>query len=88
MTFETLLQTVQTASIIIAMIVALGTIRARNDDKNGALIKMQSDIDYIKKTVDCIPSQSKDLAILNQNYQNMSKRLEDHLRYDHGNKEV
>lgn len=82
--FQTILQLLQTASVVIAMIVAVGTIRGRGDDKTSALTKMQVDIEYIKKTVDCIPQQSTQITALDSSCKSAHKRLDDHLRYDHG----
>lgn len=86
MDFSTLLQLLQTASVVLAMVVAVGTIRGRGDDKTIMLTEMRKDIDYIKRTVDCIPAQTKTLVELEASCKSAHKRLDDHMRYEHGQK--
>ena len=54
MTFAEILSLLQTLSIVLAIIVALSTLKGRNDDKTKVLTEMVVDIKYIKETVKCI----------------------------------
>jgi hypothetical protein len=49
MSLEMILQLLQTASVVLAMAVSVGTIRGRGIDRTAVLTKMQVDIEYIKQ---------------------------------------
>jgi hypothetical protein len=86
MSLELILQILETASIILAMTVAAGTIRGRGNDRTAVLTKMQVDIEYIKQRIDGVDKQAGKLVELEACCRTMNKRLDDHLFYDHGNK--
>ena len=79
MTVEQILQLLQTTSIILAIIVALGTIKGRGDDKTKDLTEIKVDLKYIKDLVGNIPSQNVEIAMLRKDVDAMSKRLEEHI---------
>lgn len=87
MDLATVLQMLQTASVILAVLVAAGTIKGRSDDKASVLTGMQKDIEYIKRNTDCIPAQTSKLVELEASCKSAHKRLDDHLKYDHQKKE-
>lgn len=84
MNMELVLQLLQTASVVLAMAVAAGTIRGRGNDRTAALTKMQVDIEYIKQRIDGIDRQAAKIAELEVCCRTLNKRLDDHLRYEHG----
>ncbi len=88
MDLSTILQLLQTASVVLAMAVAVGTIRGRGDDKTVMLTEMRKDIDYIKRTVDCIPAQTKTLIELEASCKSAHKRLDEHLILYHKKEET
>lgn len=87
MDLSTVLQLLQTVSVVLAMAVAVGTIRGRGDDKTVMLTEMRKDIDYIKRTVDCVPAQTKTLIELEASCKSAHKRLDEHLVIHHKKEE-
>ncbi len=83
MTFGEILQVLQTLSVIAALIVAVGTIRGRGDDKTAAMTEMRVDIKYIKEKVNGFDGLKIDTSKALQSASSAHKRLDDHLRYDH-----
>ncbi len=80
---EMILQLLQTASVILAMAVAAGTIRGRSNERTAALTKMQVDIEYIKQRIDGVDKQAGKLVELEACCKTINKRLDDHLWLDH-----
>ena len=87
MDLSTILQVLQTASVILAMAVAVGTIRGRGDTKNTMLVEMRKDIEHIRENTACIPAQTSKLVELEASCKSAHKRLDDHIKYDHQKKE-
>lgn len=79
MTFEQILQILQTGSIILAIIVAAGTLKGRGDDKTKDLTEIKVDLKYIKELVGKIPDQSISIALLRKDMDALAKRLEEHI---------
>jgi hypothetical protein len=79
-------QIMQALGAPLTLLVAVFTLKGKGDDKTATLTKMQVDIEYIKKTVDCVPAQSTAITALDASCKAAHKRLDDHLRYDHGQK--
>ena len=52
------MQLLQTASILIAILIGVGTLRGRSDEKNTLLVEMRKDIEQIKKDTGCLPAQN------------------------------
>ncbi len=84
MSMELVLQFLQTASVVLAMAVAAGTIRRRGSDRTAELTKMQVDIDYIKQRLDSFDKQAARITELEACCKTISKRLDDHLWLEHG----
>ena len=85
MTFEQTVSLIQTASLLIGIVVAVGTLRNRGDDKTVALTKMQVDIGYIKEKIEGI-EDIRDIATdARASAKSAHRRLDEHLRYDHHN---
>lgn len=84
MSTELFLQLLQTASVVLAMAVAVGTIRGRGSDRTASLTKMQVDIEYIKQRIDGFDKQATRIAELETCCKTLSKRLDDHMWYEHG----
>ena len=53
-TFSNILTFIQTASVVIAIIIGLRSIKGGGDSKIVQLTKMASDIEYIKENVKCL----------------------------------
>ena len=88
MSMELMLQLLQTASVVLAMAVAAGTIRGRSNDRTVTLTKMQVDIEYIKEHLDIVDKHTARISELEACCKTLSKRLDDHLWFEHGrNKE-
>lgn len=83
MTFGEILQVLQTLSVVAALIVAVGTIRGRGDNKTAAMTEMRIDIKYIKEKVAGYDSLKVETAKALQSASSAHKRIDDHLRYDH-----
>lgn len=86
MNVELILQLLQTASVVLAMAVAAGTIRGRGNERTAVLTKMQVDIEYIKQRIDGVDKQAGKLVELEACCKTLNKRLDDHLWLDHGGK--
>lgn len=84
MSMELILQLLQTASVVLAMAVAAGTIRGRGNDRTATLTKMQVDIEYIKQRIDAADRQTAKIAELEACCKTLSNRLDDHLWVEHG----
>jgi len=84
MSVELILQLLQTASVVLAMAVAAGTIRGRGNEKTVSLTKMQMDIEYIKQRVEGFDRQSDRISDLEACCKTLTKRLDDHLWLEHG----
>ena len=78
-TFEQVLQLLQTLSIVCAILVAFGTLKGRGDDKTKDMIEIKTDLKYIKALVDKIPNQDTQLALLRRDIDTLGKRLEEHI---------
>jgi tryptophanase len=86
MNVELILQLLQTASVVLAMAVAAGTIRGRGNERTAVLTKMQVDIEYIKQRIDGVDKQAGKLVELEACCKTLNKRLDDHLWLDHSGK--
>lgn len=86
MSLEVILQLLQAASVVLAMAVAIGTIRGRGSDKTAVLTKMQVDIEYIKQRIDGVDRQAGKIVELEACCKTLNKRLDDHLWLDHDRK--
>ena len=79
MTIEQAIQILQTGSIILAILVAAGTLKGRGDDKTKDLTEIKVDLKYIKDLVGKIPDQSIEIAMLRKDIDGIGKRLEEHI---------
>lgn len=79
MTFEQVLQILQTASVILAILVAAGTVKGRGDDKTKDMTEIKVDLKYIKELVGKIPNQTTEIALLRRDNDALGKRLEAHI---------
>ena len=83
MNLEQVLALAQTGALILTMVVAIGTLRGRGDEKTVALTTMQVDIKYIKEKIESV-EDIRDVATgAMASAKSAHKRLDDHLRYDH-----
>ncbi len=87
MSLEIILQLLQTASVVLAMAVAVGTIRGRGSDRTAVLTKMQVDIEYIKQRIDGVDRQAGKIVELEACCKTMNKRIDDHLWLAHDRKQ-
>ena len=83
MTFEQAVSLIQTASLLLGIVLAVGTIRSRGDDKTVALTTMQVDIKYIKEKIESVEDIRDVATDAKASAKSAHKRLDEHLRYDH-----
>jgi len=84
MSMELILQLLQTASVVLAVVVAMGTIRGRDNDRASTITKMQVDIEYLKRQIDGFDKQMEKISEQEACCKTISKRLVDHLCLDQG----
>lgn len=84
MNASTILSILQTISVILAIIIAVYTIRSNGNQKVVELIEMKSDIKHIKEKIDGI-NNIRDLARdAKSSAKAANKRIDEHLRNEHG----
>lgn len=83
MTFEQVVSLIQTASLLLGIVLAVGTIRGRGDDRTVALTTMQVDIKYIKEKIESVEDIRDVATDARASAKSAHKRLDEHLRYDH-----
>lgn len=83
MDLATILAFIQTASIVIGIIVAVFGLKDRGDDKTVALTKMQVDIEYIKRKVDGFEDMKTEVQRISSSVASAHHRIDDHIRYEH-----
>lgn len=83
---DAFLKIMQALSAPLTLLVAVAVLRGRSDDKNTMLVEMRKDIEHIKENTACIPNQSDRLVKVEASAAAAHKRLDDHMRYDHGQK--
>lgn len=62
----TLLQVLQTGSLCVGILVAIGTLRSRKDEDVSRLAEMMTDIRYIKQAVSEIDGIERRLTVVEQ----------------------
>lgn len=87
MNFQTALQLLQTISVILAILVAAGTVKSRGDGKNTMLVEMRKDIEHIKENTACVPAQTNLLTQHQTKIENLERRTDEHVALYHQNKE-
>lgn len=81
---QTALSILQTVSIVLAIVVAFVTIKSKGDSKTADLTEMKVDIKYIKERIEGMEAL-RDLTVkAKASADSAHKRLDDHLRYEHG----
>lgn len=83
MEMSAILQLLQTFGTIVAILVAIGTIKTRSADKTVELTTMAVDIKYIKEKMQSVDPIRDDLIKTTAAASSAHKRLDDHLKYDH-----
>ncbi len=83
MGLQEIMSLIQTASVILAILVAVGTLRNRGDDKTTALVTMQMDIKYIKERIDGVDSLRDRITACESCAKSAHNRLDEHLKYAH-----
>lgn len=83
MSLEQVLALAQTGALILTMVVAIGTLRGRGDEKTVALTTMQVDIKYIKEKIEGVEDIRDVATDAKASAKSAHKRLDEHLRYDH-----
>jgi len=83
MNFAEVLSVIQTLSLILAIVVAVGTLRGRGDEKTVALTTMQVDIKYIKEKIEGVEDIRDVATDAKASAKSAHKRLDDHLKYEH-----
>lgn len=67
---------IQTASTILAMIVAIGTIKGRSNETVEAFAVLKADISYIKKKLDNLDGTDVDIAELKVRVKRLESRVD------------
>lgn len=78
-----ILQLLQTGSVLLAILVAVGTLRGRESDKTAELTEMRVDIKYIKERIDGMDRLREGLSAVEASTRSAHKRLDEHIRYEH-----
>jgi cell division protein FtsB len=74
------LSIIQTASIVLAMIVAVTKLQDRSEGKSGTIIEIQTDIKYIKQMVTKLDSLPMEVTQLQGEINTVKIRLEEHIK--------
>lgn len=74
------LSIIQTASIVLAMIVAVTKLQDRSEGKSGTIIEIQTDIKYIKQMVTKLDSLPMEVTQLQGEINTVRIRLEEHIK--------
>ena len=67
---------IQTGSVILTMIVALGTIRGRNNESVETLATIKADISHIKQKVDSLDGTEVSIADLQGRVKRLERRVD------------
>jgi len=84
MEWTILLQLLQTGSIVIGILVAMGTLRGRKDEQVVQMANIQKDIEYIKEKISGNDTLRENAQSAGISARSAHKRLDEHLRQDHG----
>lgn len=79
MQLSDILSLLQTASVVLAILVAFGTVKGRSDTKVIDMTVIKTNLEYIKKAVECIPGQTLQINNIQKDVEALTKRFEDHL---------
>lgn len=74
------LSIIQTASIVLAIIVAVTKLQDRSEGKSGTIIEIQTDIKYIKQMVSKLDSLPMEVTQLQGEINTVKIRLEEHIK--------
>ena len=77
MSWEVIMTALQTVSIIAAILVAIGTIRSRSNQRVEELAEMRADLRYIKAKVDDLPRISERVTIVERDTARAHERIDD-----------
>ena len=84
MTWANIQSIIQTISVILAVLVATGTLRGREAERTAALTKIQLDIEYIKGRVSGYDEMRDRLIKVEQSVASAHRRIDEHLEREHG----
>lgn len=87
MDLATVIQLVQSVSLLIGIVVALGTVRGRKNEQIIQMTNIQKDIEYIKEKLNGHDALRDISRSAEQSAKSAHKRLDDHLRQEH-NKDI
>lgn len=79
MQWNAILSAVQTISVLLAIWVALGTIRGRHTQDVADLTEMKVDIKYIKQQVSEMDGLQQRVALVEQSAKSAHRRLDEHI---------
>jgi cell division protein FtsB len=80
MELTNLLSIIQTASIVLAIIVAVTKLQDRSEGRSGTIIEIQTDIKYIKQMVTKLDSLPMKVTQLQGEINTVKIRLEEHIK--------
>lgn len=80
MQWSTVWSAVQTISVLLAIWVALGTVRGRRTQDVADLTEMKVDIKYIKQTVSEMDGLQQRVTLVEQSAKNAHRRLDEHIQ--------
>lgn len=77
MTWETIMTALQTVSIIAAILVAIGTLRSRSNQRVEELAEMRADLRYIKAKVEDVPHMRERLTVVEHETARAHERIDE-----------
>lgn len=79
MDLSTMLTVVQTISIVLAILVSLGTIRGRQRDEASTLMTILVKLEYIQTKVDKIDGLESRIVVVEQSAKSAHKRIDEYI---------
>ena len=76
MNWEVIMTALQTVSIITAILVAVGTIRGRSNQRIEELAEMRADLRYIKAKVEDMPQMRERLTVIEHETTRAHERID------------
>lgn len=76
MNWEVILTALQTVSIVAAILVAVGTIRGRANERVEEMAEMRADLRYIKAKVEDMPSMRERLSVIERDVSHAHERID------------
>ncbi len=79
MTVSDVLAMIQTASLVLGILVAIGTLRGRGDSKAAELAEIKTNVLHIKDKIDRMEAIPERVTAVEESAKQAHKRLDEHL---------